>query len=666
MLYLPSGERAGAKDKNNKIAVSSRRLTFAPMCGITGIYTFNRQAIDKLSRVAQATQQLLRRGPDAGSHFSDGVAALGHRRLSIIDTSASAIQPMADHSGRYLIIFNGEIFNYRELSAQYLQQTWQQCGGPRTHSDTEVLLYLLITHGPQCLQWLSGFFAFAFYDREQHTLLLARDRYGKKPLLYYADADYFAFASEMKALLAYGIPREINFTTLHQYLALNYIPQPQSMLKGVAKLQPGHYLTLGAGGIQEYKAWYRLQPHPEQYGSYTYEAAQQRLVQLADAAVQERMISDVPLGAFLSGGIDSSVIVALASRYTDRLHTFSVGYKDNAFFDETKYAQLVARKYRTEHTVFSLSNGDFLEHVHDVLDYLDEPFADSSAIPVYILSKYTRQHVTVALSGDGGDEVFAGYNKHEAEWRARQRSPANSLVKAGLPLWQLLPRSRSNRLTNVIRQLHRFATGAGMTAPERYWRWASFLSPQQVNGLLSPAAGNKVDAPYMQQQKDTLLAALRGDDFNEVLLTDMHLVLLSDMLVKVDLMSMANSLEVRSPLLDHKVVDFAFGLPAGYKIDGRMKKKILQDAFRSMLPAEIYNRPKHGFEIPLLGWFRKELWSMINGDLLRKDFVAAQGIFNPAATEALKKQLHSGNPEDSHATIWALVVFQYWWKKYFS
>jgi asparagine synthase (glutamine-hydrolysing) len=638
------------------------------MCGITGVYTYSPQAAGKLRLVGASAQQMLLRGPDTGGDFVDETVALGHRRLSIIDTSGGAAQPMSDHTGRYQIVFNGEIFNYRELAEQYLQPIWQEMGGPRTHSDTEVLLYLLIAYGPECLSRLSGFFALAFYDREERRLLLARDRYGKKPLLYYAEADYIAFASEMKALLAYDIPRALNYTALHQYLTLNYIPQPQSMLKGVAKLQPGHYMMIGPAGLEASKSWYRLSLQPERYGAHSYEAAQKRLVALTDNAVRDRMISDVPLGAFLSGGIDSSVVVALASRYTDRLHTFSVGYKDNPFFDETAYAQLVARKYNTQHTVFSLANEDFLEHVHGVLDYLDEPFADSSAIPVYILSKYTRQHVTVALSGDGGDEVFAGYNKHAAEWRVRQRSLVNNLVKAGRPVWQLLPRSRNNKITNTFRKLHRFATGAGMGTPERYWRWASFLEPAQVNALLSQVAAAGVDSRELLLQQERLLAALRRapDDFNSVLLTDMNLVLLSDMLVKVDLMSMANSLEVRSPLLDHQVVDFAFGLPASYKIDGGMKKKILQDAFRSMLPPEIYNRPKHGFEIPLLGWFRKELWGMINDDLLQKDFVADQGIFNPHAIEALKKKLHSSNPEDSHATIWALIVFQYWWKKYFS
>jgi asparagine synthase (glutamine-hydrolysing) len=571
---------------------------------------------------------------------------------------------MSDQSGRFVIVFNGEVLNYQELSEKYLPQTIDRIGGLKTTSDTEVLLYLLIEYGTECLNWLSGFFAFAFYDRQKQELLLARDRYGKKPLVWYQSDSFFAFASEMKALLEWDIPREIDYTVLYTYLQLNYIPQPQSMIRGVQKLKPGHYLKISGNKIETYEAYYKIHIDTASYGKYSYEAAQEKLVKKMDAAVRERMIADVPLGSFLSGGIDSSIIVALATRYTDQLNTFSIGYKDNPFFDETQYAKLVAKKYKTNHTVFSLTNNDFLEHVHDVLDYLDEPFADSSAIPVYILSMYTRKYVTVALSGDGGDEVFAGYNKHAAEWKVRQQSLVNTAVKTALPLWDALPKSRNNKITNTFRQLHRFAEGASLSLKDRYWRWASYNAPQQVAALLHPSVAEKVNQKEYLNERSSILSNLNNGDYNQVLLTDMNLVLLSDMLVKVDMMSMANSLEVRSPFLDYKVVDFAFSLPASYKIDGMLKKKIVQDAFRSMLPEELYNRPKQGFEIPLLNWFRKELWGMINEDLLEKNFVAQQGIFNVASIEALKQKLLSNNPEDSHATIWALIVFQYWWKKY--
>ena len=630
------------------------------MCGITGLFLRKQQASGMISKVAEANARLTLRGPDSGSIYTNERVGLGHRRLSIIDTSACATQPMKDISGRYVIAYNGEIFNYEELSAKYLGDTWERIGGRKSSSDTEVLLYLLIEHGTACLEWLSGFFAFAFYDTETQEMLLGRDRFGKKPLLYYLNDDFFAFASEMKALLTYDIPRKLNHETLHQYLQLGYVPQQQCMLEGIAKVQPGHFIKVSAQGITKNEAYYTLKTNPAGYHTYAYDDAAAKLVNLMSHSVHERMISDVPLGAFLSGGIDSSVIVALASRYTDKLKTFSVGYKDNVFFDETKYAKLVADKYKTDHTVFKLSNNDFLEHLHDVLDYIDEPFADPSAIPFYILSKETKKHVTVALSGDGGDEVFGGYNKHAAEWRARKKSLINSAVKAGHPFWKALPKSRNSKLGNMVRQLHRFSDGARLSARDRYWRWASIATDREVASLLTPGYQTKSAAAF----KERILSGIATDDFNEVLLTDMNLVLTGDMLVKADMMSMAASLEVRAPFLDYKVVDFAFSLPVEYKINNTMKKRLVQDAFRPMLPEAIYNRPKQGFDIPMLDWFRTDLHTFIFGELLEPSFVKEQGIFRPEAIDDLRSQLLSNSPEDVVERLWALIVFQYWYRKY--
>jgi asparagine synthase (glutamine-hydrolysing) len=632
------------------------------MCGITGYYAFTTNSAANLAKISDSIEKLLLRGPDSGGTFCNDNIALGHRRLSIIDTSTNGSQPMADKTGRYTIVFNGEIFNYVELYNKYLSEKIPHLSSA---SDTEILLYLLIEYGTQCLQWLSGFFAFAFYDSQTGDVIIARDRFGKKPLLFYRNSECLAFASEMKSLLAYGIPKEIDYTVLHEYLQLNYIPQPKSIFKGCERLMPGHYMTVNKLGDITISEYYKLEIQKEKYGNDTYEQAQQKVVDLLDLSVQERMIADVPLGAFLSGGIDSSVIVALATRHTNKLNTFSIGYKNNPFFDETSYAKLVATRYKTNHTVFSLANDDFLAHVYDVLDYLDEPFADSSAIPTYILCKETRKHVTVALSGDGSDEMFSGYNKHAAEYKVRQNSLVNSVVKAGLPIWSMMPRSRGGKLTNMFRQLHRFAEGASMSTKDRYWRWASINTAKSAAGLLSAESRQKIDIQGEEKLRDELLSAIKSDDFNEVLLTDMNMVLTGDMLVKVDQMSMANSLEVRCPFLDYKVADYVFSIPPKYKIDGNMKKKILQDAFRPMLPEELYKRPKHGFEIPLLGWLKNELWGLINDDLLSDKFVAEQGVFDVNAIKNLKQKLQSNNPGDSHATIWALIVFQYWWKKYY-
>ncbi len=613
-----------------------------------------------MQQVAAANAQLQKRGPDGGAVSYYSRVALGHRRLSIIDVSCAGDQPMHTPDGRYTIVFNGEIFNFAELRDKYLPDE-----PLRSHSDTEIFLLLYTRLKEKTFALLRGFFAAAIYDHAEETLVLVRDRYGKKPLLYYKDEDKLLFASEMKALFAAGIPKQVNWDLLPVYFQLNYVPQPYSLVKGVQKLSPGHYLTITRSGSEE-KAYYELRVHPERYRAVGYEDAKQQLVSLMDKAVQMRLISDVPLGAFLSGGIDSSVVVALASQHTDQLRTFSIGYKDHPFFDETAYANLVAKKFNTDHTVFSLSNNDFLEHVDSVLQYIDEPFADSSAIPEFILSYYTRKHVTVALSGDGGDEVFAGYNKHAAEFRMRSGGMANSLVKMGHPLWSVLPKSRNNKITNIFRQLHRFSEGSRLAPAQRYWRWATFMDNATARGLFSTNITQRINTKVAQAIEQEYTGAIQTADFNEVLLADMNLVLLSDMLVKVDLMSMANSLEIRSPFLDQDVVEFAFGLPTEQKIDRNLKKKIVQDAFRDRLPPELYNRPKKGFEIPLLDWFRNELWGLINDDLLHDRFVEEQGIFDVGAIRQLKTQLHSSNPGDSHATVWALIVFQHWWKRYIA
>jgi asparagine synthase (glutamine-hydrolysing) len=631
------------------------------MCGITGVLAFHESGRSRLSRIRNSNQCLAKRGPDAEGFFEEGNVALGHRRLSIIDVSENASQPMSDPSGRYTIIFNGEIFNYQELREQFFpdKDNWH------SQSDTEILLHLFIKFKEKCLPSLSGFFALAIYDNQEDELFLARDRFGKKPLHYYRNDSYFAFASELKALMAYGIPKKLDHTALLQYLQFNYIPQPNSMLSDVHKLNAGHYMYVSKKRFSE-APYYELK-WQDTDKNISYERACQVLVEKMSESVKKRLIADVPLGAFLSGGIDSSVIVALASQYTEHLNTFSIGYKNNPFFDETYYANLVAEKYKTNHTVFSLGNDDFLEHIEDILEYIDEPFADSSAIPVFILSQLTRKHVTVALSGDGGDEVFAGYNKHHGEWRMRQRRLTNTLVKTGGPLWKLLPQSRSNKTTNLFRQLNRFASGARLDVKERYWQWAGFLSQTQAEEFLTPDVKEKIDTRKYDQQKQHLLRNMKGGAaLEDLLVTDIGMVLLSDMLTKVDLMSMANCLEVRSPFLDHDVVDFAFSLPTSYKIDGKMKKKIVQDAFRQYLPSELYNRPKHGFEIPLLPWFRNELRSKITDDLLQDAFIAEQGLFDVKAVQQLKTKLFSSNPGDAHATVWALIVFQSWWKRYFT
>ena len=629
------------------------------MCGITGIYAFNEVGRFFMINLVNATKSLESRGPDQQGTFISEHVGLGHRRLSILDTSLDGKQPMSDDTGRYTIIFNGEIYNYKILKKDLEQRGHSFKSG----TDTEVLLKLFIEEGKSCLNKLNGFFAFAILDKQDGSVFIARDRIGIKPLHVYQDEDKLVFGSELKALLAYNIPKEIDYTSLALYLQLNYIPPPFSILKNVRKLIPGHYMVIKEKDVFE-DSYYKIPYDPQKAESNpkSYDDLQKKLVQLLDESVQKRMISDVPLGAFLSGGIDSSAIVALASRHTDRLNTYSIGFKDNKFFDETEYAQIVADKFKTNHTVFKISNDDLLSNYKGVLDYLDEPFADSSALAVNILAKETKKHVTVALSGDGADEMFGGYNKYMGEYRVRSGDIISQMVCSLLPLWKILPKSRNSYIFNKVRQFERFAEGRRISARDRYWKWASFIQKDEVFGLLNIDKKNiKIE---IEERIDELMRNFgSGSTLNDILYSDMHMVLQGDMLPKVDFMSMKNSLEVRVPFLDHEVVEFAFNLPAKYKVGEGMKKRILQDSFREILPQELYNRPKQGFEVPLLDWFRSDLKDLIEKDLLNDDFVYEQGILAVSEIKALKSKLYSNNPEDAHAQIWGLLVFQNWWKE---
>lgn len=631
------------------------------MCGITGVYCKNESGNKYLARLNASVHTLGHRGPDYSNEILFDKVGLGHARLSIIDTTEGANQPFSDASGRYHLVFNGEIYNYQALRKEL------EAGGFsfKTSSDTEVLLAMFIAKGSACLSQLNGFFSFAIFDKDKGELFLARDRYGIKPLLIYQDEEAILFGSEMKALLAYGIKAELNPASLSLYFQLNYIPDDQSIFQGITKLKPGHFAKITSDGMHV-DSYYQT-PLPDKArnsGNLTYEKAQEVLVDVMRSSVNDRLVSDVPLGTFLSGGIDSSVITALAAEKTPGLKTFSVGYADEPFFDETQYAELVAEKYNTDHTTFKLTNDDLLNGLTDTLDAIDEPFADSSALAVNILSKRTREHVTVALSGDGADELFSGYNKHMAIYRMQHAGLKERGVKMLSPLWDALPKSRSSSFGNKVRQFERFATAAKLSPKDQYWHLASISKEEEVSTLFSSTFLKRVVDSEISQRKQGLLAAVSKENgINGVLHADVNMVLPGDMLTKVDLMSMSHSLEVRVPFLDQRVVDFAMTLPEEYKIDANQKKRIVQDAFRSFLPEELYNRPKHGFEVPLLRWMTGELKDWIVNEVLPIDKIEEQGLFSSKRVIGLLKQLQSTNPGDAHAKVWALVVFQQWYDK---
>lgn len=632
------------------------------MCGIVGIFAYTDRGRERIARLPFALQTLMQRGPDAQNTYGTENYALGHARLSIIDTSNAANQPFIDPTGRYVLVFNGEIFNYQELRKEKLKDLEL-----KTSSDTEVLLHLLIRYGTDCLQDLQGFFAFCLYDTLLQKALLARDRYGKKPLVFYNDTDCFVFASQIKTIEAFNLPFNLSQNTVYQYFRYSYNPSNiDTIYNEVHKLSPGSLMHVDMkSGHMSQQQWYHLPTPPlVNDNAFSYKEAQSQLVDLLDLAVQDRMVADVPLGAFLSGGTDSSAVVALASRHTQRLKTFSIGYDDAPFLDESPYADLVAKQFKTEHHKFVINNKVLLDNLLPMLEALDEPFADSSALALYVLAQHTRKHVTVALTGDGADELFAGYQKYLGHFKLQNPGVLLSQMVYFQNIVGLLPKSRNGLLSNKIRQLQKFIEGLKLDPHERFLRYCSVNTSTGLGQLFH----NKFKNNLLWSEIDTLEQKLSHrnveiNDVNGILWRDQQMVLPNDMLVKVDLMSMANSLEARSPFMDHRVVAFANQLPQAYKIDGHMKKKVVQDAFKDLLPAALYNRPKKGFDVPMIPWFRKELKAYIFEDLLSKEYLEQQQIFDYKHIEKLKMKLFSNDIADVQAQLWALVVFQHWYKK---
>lgn len=626
------------------------------MCGITGHYALQKMPSNARGLLEESLNALSRRGPNANGQFLDEDIALGHSRLSIIDLSSGANQPMDSNCGRYSLVFNGEIFNFKELANDL---KIKGCSF-RTQSDTEVLLNLLCEYGADALNKLNGFFAFAFYDKKEKSLLLARDRFGIKPLLYSANYNGVSFASELKAIVPWLNKLEIDPISTSLFFQLTYIPAPHSIFKNVEKLLPGHFLKVGKNGIKIERYYTTLENLNEVY-SKSYEDAQQEFLSILQQSIKRRLISDAPLGAFLSGGIDSSAVVALASKEKPDLKTFSIGFPDNPFHDESQYALDVVRKFKTNHTTIPIRDHDILSNIDDILDYLDEPFGDSSAIAVYILSKKVKEHVTVALSGDGADELFAGYNKYRAEIIVSNNSRLLKPLSPFSMFLSKLPMGRENMIGNLVRQANRFLNGASLGEAERYMFWCRFNSENKVRGILSNDFLRSIDPKEYSIRTSQLYHPAHFKNFNKTLFSDLNLVLPNDMLTKVDMMSMANSLEVRVPFLDHNLVEFAMKLPPEYKINKSSKKRIVQDSFKDILPKSLYNRPKQGFSIPLMKWFSGPLNQRIEEEWLFGDLAH---IFNDQSLQSLKCRIRNNMDNDNQALIWGLIVFSSFLKKF--
>lgn len=618
------------------------------MCGIAATYHLGPGPAPEGSRMQAALRCLAHRGPDDEGLYVRGRSVLGHRRLSILDTSAAGHQPFTDSGGRYTIAFNGEIFNFQQLRAQ-LEADGHSF---RSHTDTEVVLRLYSERGPAFLHSLNGFFALAIHDAQEDSLFVARDRYGVKPLYWSEQGGQLMVASELRALLALGAERTLDRCSVEQLLLHQFIPAPATVLAGTHKLEPGYCLHADTKGVR-HERWYQL-PHPL---ARPIPDPGRQLMDLLDDAVRMRLVADVPVGTFLSGGVDSSIITALATRHKADLQTFSIGYAEDPYYDESAHAEAVAGHLGTRHHSFRLERAELAEAYTRLLDAIDEPFSDSSALPSFILCERTRRHVTVALSGDGADELFGGYRKHQAELRWARPGIAEHAIRALGPLWRALPRSRRSPWQDRIRQFDRFARMARLPAQERSLELTTFTDRALVHQLWGGLPEERRRREHAQRSSEGPWTGM-----DRVLLHDLHFTLPNQMLYKVDLTSMAHGLEVRTPFLDKRVVELAFALPAASKLRKGSGKHLLRTTFGSLLPPMVMQRGKKGFEVPLLDLYNTLLRDAVD-TWLHPDRVEAAGL-SARAVRALLARSRSADPGTAEATLHACIVFTLWWERH--
>ena len=634
------------------------------MCGITGaVWQSDRHAISP-TLLQKMTDTISHRGPDDSQTWlcTDHRDAYGHRigvglgfrRLSIIDLEG-ARQPMANEDQTVRMVFNGEIYNYKNLRRR-LEGTGHQFA---TQGDGESLLHLYEDLGTECFAELNGMFAAAIWDANRNRLVLARDRIGQKPLYYAARDGRLVFGSELKSLAEVeGICTEVDPGAIDEFLTYQYVPHPGTIWKGVRKLAPGHFAVFENGEISVQRYW-EFDPRTER--PISREAAKERLNELLTDSVRLRMQSDVPLGSFLSGGIDSSLITAIAQGHSDQpVRTFSIGFPV-ADFDETAYAARVAQHLGTQHQRFEVMPSG-VDIIDKLVWHYDEPFGDSSAVPTWYLSELTRKEVTVALSGDGGDELFAGYDRYRALWlssRLQRWFPVHKMP--GIGLIQRLP--DSNRRRSVIRRGKRFLEAIGQPAARRYLNWLQIFPESMRASLYSDdfVASLPGDDPF-----DFLGAAWDRSEGRDVVtrasISDILTYLPCDLCTKVDIASMGNSLEVRQPMLDHRVVEFAASLPVEHKFRGRRGKLLLQDTFRDLIPKSIFTRKKMGFGIPIGAWFRNELKPMVHDTLLAPD-ASITPYFRGEFVKDLVRA-HESSEQNHGYRLWNLLILEKWLREW--
>ena len=618
------------------------------MCGICGIFEHERRTNVPGELVHRMNQTMVHRGPDDGGVFVGPGIGLGHRRLSIIDV-AGGHQPMSNEDDTIWVLLNGEIYNYPELRAELLQRGHKF----KTRSDTEAIVHLYEDYAENCFAKLRGMFSIAIWDSRERKLVLARDRVGKKPLFYAADRSRVLFGSELKALLAGdSLTRDIDDQALSDYFSFGYIPAPKTIYRSVRKVMPGHYLVASAAGVRETCYWDLSFSNVEEHSEAEWG---ERLRHELCEATRVRLMSDVPLGAFLSGGIDSSGVVAMMSHLMKRqVTTCSIGFEEEKY-NEAKYARQVSRLFHTDHHE-EVVQPNAIEIVDKLAWHFDEPFADSSAIPTYYVSKIARSQVTVALGGDGGDESFAGYRRYKLDYyenRLRSHVPAALRRNVFGPLGELYP-----ALAWAPRVFRAKATFQSLSRSplEGYFNSVSYFRPDDKTRLFSSdfrsrlGGYNSIDVfRNYYDRADT------DDPLSKIQYLDIKTYLTDDILTKVDRASMAVSLEVRAPMLDHKFMECIASIPSNLKLRNGMGKYILKKALEPKLPAEILYRSKQGFAIPLDQWFRRELKDMAHHIIVE----TTDGILNPGFLKKIWNQ-HQKGTYDRSALLWATLMFRKW------
>ena len=624
------------------------------MCGFCGVYSFDGQTPVSQKVLAAMTATLQHRGPDDFGSFTAGPVGLGHRRLSIIDLETGH-QPLSNEDGSIWIVYNGELYNYQEIRVN-LEKAGHRFA---TLSDTEVIVHAYEEYGADCLKVMNGMFAFALWDSNRQRLLLARDRVGIKPLYYAQLPKCWVFGSEVKALLAHPqVQRRLDTTALNLYLSLEYVPAPYSIFAGISKLPPGHFLIMEGSDSHLEQYWDLRLDKSEPISTKSLLECTAEVRQLLHDVVKMELVADVPVGVLLSGGIDSSAVAAMMTQASTRpVPSFSVAFDDPSF-DESAHARLVARHLGTEHHEFPLSADTALKTLPEIVAGLDEPLGDSSIIPTYCLARFTREHVKVALGGDGGDELFGGYSTLQAHRLANYYLRlAPGWLRRLVEPWVLekLPVSFDNLSFDF--KLRRFLRDYSLPPVVRHHRWLGSFTHEEKAQLLGPL--------FTESQEKTVNLvehhahqARTQDPLNQILYCDLKLYLEGDILVKVDRASMANSLEVRVPLLNRLLVEYASHLPHSFKLHGLTTKFLLRQALKGQLPESILRRGKKGFNVPAAKWLAGPLKPLME-ELLSSRRLRQQGLFQPDYVETLIQE-HQARHRDHRKLLWTLLAFQLW------